>query len=212
MLKEMDIRNLQKDFNLQMKGLLQIGSFNAKEYEPFKQIGVNRFIFIDANPAVIPTLRSILGNDCLVLNYLVSDRDNQKIAFYIANHTQSSSMLKFDKHKIYYPEYSDVINTIELNTITLDSLVKLEQINMLDFNCLMMDVEGAEMMVLRGFEKNLKFIDYIYTELNFDSMYEGCCLEPEITLYLKDMGFSLVKYFDTGFGWGDGIYIKNELL
>lgn len=76
------------------------------------------------------------------------------------------------------------------------------------YNCLMMDVQGAEMMALRGFEQNLKYIDYIYTELNYDSMYEGCCLEPEFTVYLKQRGYKLVKSFDTGYGWGDGLYIK----
>lgn len=205
----MDIRDLQTEFGLQIKGLLQIGSFNAAEYEPFKQIGVNHFIFVDANPEVIPGLEQSLGKDCRVLNYLISDKDNETHTFHIANHAQSSSILKFDKHKQYHPEYSEVVKTLELTSITLDSLVTQEHVAMQDYNCLMMDIQGAEMMALRGFEQNLQHIDYIYTELNFDSMYEGCCLEPEFTLYLQQRGYSLVKSFDTGYGWGDGLYIKD---
>lgn len=212
MLREMDIRDLRTEFNLKIEGLLQIGSFNATEYEPFKQIGVNRFIFVDANPEIIPVLKSSLGEDCRILNYLISDQDDQEHTFHIANHAQSSSILKFDKHKQYHPEYSQVIKTLQLSSITLDSLIIREHIDMQSYNCLMMDIQGAEMMALQGFERNLGHIDYIYTELNFDSMYEGCCLEPEFTLYLQERGYTLVKLFDTGYGWGDGLYIKQSLL
>jgi FkbM family methyltransferase len=208
MLREMDIRDLHEEFNLKIKGLLQVGSFNAGEYIPFREIGTSNFIFIDANPEVIPNLTRTLGEDCKIFNNLVADRDDELYTFHIANHPQSSSMLKFDKHREYHPEYSDIVKTITLNSIMLDTLIKKESIDISKYNCLMMDVQGAEMMVLRGFEENLKHIDYIYTELNFDSMYEGCCLEPEFTLYLKNKGFNLVKWFDTGFGWGDGLYIK----
>ena len=211
MLREMDIRDLQTEFNLTIRGLLQVGSFNAAEYRPFKEIGVDRFIFIDANPDVMPILKNTLGDDCRVLNYLVTDKDGEECTFHIANHAQSSSILKFDKHKQYHPEYSQVVKTLQLPSITLDSLVIREGLDMQNYNCLMMDIQGAEMMALQGFEKNLSYIDYIYTELNFDSMYEGCCLEPQFTLYLRERGYTLVKSFDTGYGWGDGLYIKQDL-
>jgi FkbM family methyltransferase len=212
MLIEMDIRDLRIEFDLKIKGLLQVGSFNADEYAPFKEMGVSNFVFIDANPDVIPSLQSTLGEDCIILNYLISDKDNEIYTFNIANHAQSSSILKFDKHTIYHPEYSNVVKTIQLSSITLDSLIIHEKLNMSLYNFLMMDIQGAEMMALRGFEKNLRYIDYIYTELNFDSMYEGCCLEPQFTQYLESKDYKLVSFFDTGYGWGDGLYIKQNLL
>jgi hypothetical protein len=35
-------------------------------------------------------------------------------------------------------------------------------------------------------------------------------LEREFTEYLNGLGFNLVKYFDTGFGWGDGLYVRGD--
>ncbi len=212
MLREMDIRDLRAKYNLDIKGLIQVGSFTASEYEPFKEVGATKFIFIDANPEVIPQLQDKFGDDCRVLNYLISDKDGDEYDFNIANHVQSSSMLEFDKHKFYHPTYSEVVKTLPLTSITLDTLIKQESIDMSQYNCLMMDIQGAEMMALKGFEGNLSCIDYIYTELNFDSMYKGCCLEPEFTLYLADRGYTLVESFDTGHGWGDGLYVKQELI
>lgn len=210
MLKELDFRELKKEFTLNFKGLIQVGSFISKEFTILKELGISDFILIDANPNIIEELKNNVDSNCKILNELISDEDEKLYTFNIANHTQSSSMLKFDKHKKYYPTMSDVVDTIELKSVTLDTLVARENIDITKYNTLMMDVQGAEIFVLKGFQENISNIDYIYTELNFDSMYEGCMLEPEFTEYLNGLGFNLVKYFDTGFGWGDGLYVRGD--
>lgn len=210
MLKEMDLRELKTEFNLQIKGIIQVGSFLAKEYPILKNLGVNDFIFLEANPNIISELKSNIDPECLVFNELVADEDEKEYTFQIANHGQSSSMLNFDKHKDYHPEFSTVVDTVNLKSIKLDTLITRESINMEKYNCLMVDVQGAEIHVLKGFEKNLDYIDYIHAELNYDSMYEGCCLEPVFTEYLHSKGFNLVKSFNTGLGWGDGLYIRQN--
>jgi hypothetical protein len=121
-------------------------------------------------------------------------------------------MLELDLHSKYHPEYSNIVDNIKLKTITLDSLIERNNVNIVEYNTLMIDVQGAEYLVLKGFKKNIKNIDYIYTELNFESMYKNCILEKDLTPYLSNLGFTLVEYFNTGFGWGDGLYIKNNLL
>lgn len=209
-LKELDFRELKKEFTLNFKGLIQVGSFISKEFTILKELGISDFILIDANPNIIEELKNNVDSNCKILNELISDEDEKLYTFNIANHTQSSSMLKFDKHKKYYPTMSDVVDTIELKSVTLDTLVARENIDITKYNTLMMDVQGAEIFVLKGFQENISNIDYIYTELNFDSMYEGCMLEPEFTEYLNGLGFNLVKYFDTGFGWGDGLYVRGD--
>lgn len=206
----MDLQDLKSEFNLQIKGILQVGSFLAKEYKILKNLGVDNFIFLEANPNIITDLKQNIGPECLVYNELVADIDNQEYVFQIANHGQSSSMLKFDKHKDYHPEFSAVVDTVTLKSIKLDTLITRESIDMTKYNCLMVDVQGAEIHVLKGFEQYLKYIDYIHAELNYDSMYEGCYLEPEFTNYLQARGFRLVKSFDTGLGWGDGLYIREN--
>lgn len=206
----MDLQDLKSEFNLQIEGIIQVGSFLAKEYAILKNLGVSNFIFLEANPNIITELKQNIGPECLVYNELVADTDGQEYTFQIANHGQSSSMLNFDKHKEYHPDFSTVVDTVNLKSIKLDTLITRERINMKNYNCLMVDVQGAEIHVLRGFEQHLKYIDYIHAELNYDSMYEGCCLEPEFTNYLQGRGFKLVKSFDTGLGWGDGLYIREN--
>jgi FkbM family methyltransferase len=208
MLKELDLRDLRLEFDLKFMGIIQVGSFVSKEFSKLKELGVSDFIFVEANPNIIPELKNNVDESCIILNELISDVDNVEYDFYISNHLQSSSMLKFDKHSHYYPTMSDVVDTIKLKSITLDSLIKREDIDMKKFNTLMLDVQGAELMVINGFLKNINFIDYIYTEINFDTMYDGCTLESEFTDYMQSIGFYLLKYFNTGSGWGDALYVR----
>ena len=212
MLKELDLEYLHKKFLIKPKGIIQVGGFLSSEYIAFQKLNINNLIFIEANPSIIDRLKNNVDADCKVLNELITDQDYKEYEFKISNHTQSSSILEFDKHKIYHPDMSTVVETIDLTSITLDTLIDRENININKYDMLMIDVQGAEMLVLKGFSKNLNNIKYVYTELNFDSMYNNCVLEPELTEYMKQNDFVLLDYFDTGKGWGDGVYVhKREL-
>jgi len=212
MLVELDLRDLKKEFQFDIKGMIQVGSFIVKEYPILQEVGFTDYIFIEANSLLIDKMKENVGPNCLILNELITDVDGKEYEFNISNHVQASSILKFAKHKEYYPTLSDIVETITMKGITMDSLIQRESIDMNKFNFLMIDVQGAEMLVLRGFESNLQHIKYIYTELNYDSMYEGCCLEKDLTQYLEQHGFYLAKSFDTGHGWGDGLYIRKDSI
>jgi FkbM family methyltransferase len=211
MLIEMDLRDLRNEFDLKIQGIIQVGSHTVKEYKILKELCKN-FIFIDANPNVINDLSKKISENDIVFNSLLSDVDDLEVDFYILNHEQSSSMLELDLHSKYHPEYSKIVDKIKLKTSTLDSLIERNNINTSKYNMLMIDVQGAEYLVLKGFEKNINNIDYIYTELNFENMYKNCVIEKDLTEYLSTLGYTLKKSFNTGFGWGDGLYIKNNLL
>lgn len=211
MLIELDLRNLKTEFQLNVTGMIQIGSFIVKEYPILQEVGFTDYIFIEANSLLIDKLKENVGPTCQVFNELITDVDDKEYEFNISNHVQASSILKFKKHKEYYPNLSEVVETVTMKGITMDSLIRRESVDMTKFNFLMIDVQGAEMFVLKGFENNLKYVNYIYTELNYDTMYEGCCIEKDLTNYLGQRGFYLAKSFDTGYGWGDGLYIRQGL-
>jgi hypothetical protein len=67
-------------------------------------------------------------------------------------------------------------------------------------------------------ETHLAHVDYIYTEVNSDAVYENATLIGEMDDYLKEHGFTRVEtnwhcQWDNGFyrncKWGDAFYIKN---
>jgi hypothetical protein len=77
------------------------------------------------------------------------------------------------------------------------------------FNFINLDIQGAELKALKGMEEYLHQIDYIYTEVNSDYVYEGCALIGEIDEYLQKFGLIRVETKWCGdYKWGDALYIR----
>ena len=72
-----------------------------------------------------------------------------------------------------------------------------------------MDIQGSELLVLKGSTNILKNFDLIYTEINFKEMYEGCALADDLDNFLEIYGFyrSMTSTPESEH-WGDAIYIK----
>ena len=72
-----------------------------------------------------------------------------------------------------------------------------------------LDIQGAELMALKGSTKTLKNIDIINTEINKTELYEDCVLLDELEKFLFDQGFykhsENYKYSPE---WGDAIFLK----
>ena len=204
----MNLEDLSKNHNLTICGVINVGAYLAKEYETFKKMNIRNIIFIEANPNIIENLKNNVGPECLIYNHLIYDKDDVELDFKISNHLQSSSILDFARHKLYHPDYSEVTSVIKLKTKTLDTVVEESNMSLIDYNILMMDVQGAENFVLDGFKKNIKFMDYIFTEVNFEQMYSNCIMFGQLNVVLRDLGFKLLEHFDTGKGWGDALYAR----
>ena len=84
------------------------------------------------------------------------------------------------------------------------------EIDISDFNFINIDVQGYELEVLRGSENTLNNIDYVYTEINVEEVYENAPHVDELDKFLSTYGFSRVETDLSGTTWGDAFYIKNK--
>lgn len=90
------------------------------------------------------------------------------------------------QHRFYSKtvEKSEEINKIiEVDTVLLDDIVKELKIKVIDF--LKIDVEGAELDVLKGAKESLKFTKNIAMELHYEG--EG----EEVRRFLEERGFTV---------------------
>jgi FkbM family methyltransferase len=192
------------------KGIIHIGAHLMEEREDYISQGLNNTIWIEANPKVYSNIEFVNNepNNERVFNYAISDEDNKLYEFNITNNGQSSSILKLDKHKIHHPQIhvSDVIN---VNSKRMETLLLENNINIDNYDFLNIDIQGAELLALKGFGNLLNNIKYIYTEINTNTLYKDCALVSEIDEYLSKYGFKRVETSMTEFEWGDALYIKN---
>ena len=75
-----------------------------------------------------------------------------------------------------------------------------------------MDVQGAELKVLKGIGDYISGFDYIYSEVNVASLYKNCVQLPELESYLDAHGFVRRETNITEFEWGDAIFVRKELV
>jgi FkbM family methyltransferase len=191
------------------KGIIHIGAHLMEERSDYISQGLYNTIWIEANPKVYSNIKFVNdeSNDERAFNYAISDEDNKLYEFNITNNGQSSSILKLDKHKIHHPQIhvSDIIN---IHSKRMDTLLSENNININDYDFLNIDIQGAELLALKGFGNLLNNIKYIYTEINTNTLYEDCALVSEIDEYLSKYEFKRVETSMTEFEWGDALYIK----
>ena len=93
----------------------------------------------------------------------------------------------------------------------MDTLIREKNININNYDFLNIDIQGAELLALKGFGDLLYNIKYIYTEINKNYLYKDCALVDEIDEYLISYGFDRVETSMTEFEWGDALYVKKNL-
>jgi len=125
------------------------------------------------------------------------------------NNIQSSSVLEFGTHLQEHPWVSYVAK-IPLKTITVDTFFERTNLDPSLCDFWNFDIQGAELMALRGATQSIKHAKAIYLEVNVKELYKNCALMDEIDEFLSAYNFKRVLTNITGHGWGDALYIVDN--
>lgn len=204
-----------KSSGISPRGVLHIGAHHGEEGQDYANHGVKYVVWLDANRNV---LRHLYDNTKFLpmkqeyLTGVLSDVDNEKVDFLVTNNGQSSSILPLGTHKDHYPHIHVVesrpVTTSRFDTFYRENLAKIELENIQMIN---LDVQGAELKVLKGFGSLLETyqnIKMIYTEINREAVYVGAALVEELDSHLSQFGFTRILTKDVQQGWGDALYIR----
>ncbi len=192
-------------------GVFHIGAHWGEEAKDYFNSSVENVIWIEAIPKEFEQLvRNIQGFPRMVaINECIADVDGKEMTFNISNNeAQSSSLLELDYHKKDHPDVY-FTSQIQVKTKRVDTLLKERKINLANYNFLNIDLQGAELMALRGMGEELHKIKYAYIEVNKKHEYKDCPLIEDIDAYMNEFGFVRVETeWCGGFSWGDAFYIK----
>lgn len=204
---------LVEKYGIRPKGVFHIGANTGQEAQQYLDKGVENQIWIEPIPEIFEQLQKNIESNphALAIQACVSNKSLQTVVFNITNNNgESSSFLPLAKHLEYHPTVQNV-NAIEMITITADDIIETAHIDMQHYDFLNLDIQGAELLALQGMEKNLKHINYVYTEVNVDELYQGCALMHQIDEFLESHGFVGVECKLTDCQWGDKFYIRKNL-
>jgi hypothetical protein len=201
-----------KKYGFLPNGIIHIGAHALEEMVDYQSSGVNNIIWIEGNPALYEAgISKTQGTGQKFLQGLIYDEDDIELDFNITNNMQSSSILKFGKHKEYHPSV-DVIDVIKLKSTRIDTLLRKNDVDEKTYDFLNLDIQGVELRAIISCGSYLDNIKYIYTEVNSGEVYERNDLIENIDSFLSDKGFARVETSMTQFEWGDAFYIKRDLL
>jgi FkbM family methyltransferase len=175
-----------------------------EERSEYNKNGLFNTIWVEANTQIFNSIKS---NGEIVFNYAISNVDGEVYNLNVTNNGQSSSILELDKHKIHHPQIF-VSNIIKIDSKRMDTLISENNIDISEYDFINLDIQGAELLALKGFGDLLSKFKFIYTEVNTNTLYKNCALIDQIDEYVSTFGFSRVETSMTEFEWGDALYIR----
>lgn len=201
-----DLVDLKSKYDMKITGILHVGAHTGEEAPKYAECGIQNVVWVEANPLLIAPLTQFVepyGHE--VIQALVADEEGKEIEFNVSNNGQSSSILDLGLHEFYVHDVWYTGTQKHIST-TIDALGKQHGFLHAGFNFLNMDLQGAELLALKGATEYIKDADYIYTEVNSGYVYKECALIPELDAFLSD--FHRVETSMTPHEWGDALYVR----
>lgn len=146
-----------------------------------------------------------------ILNAVLGEKDNERVAFYIAGtEFSSSSILEPYLIQASHPG-TELIEKRNYTTVTLDTLVSNNLNALIDNSLMILDLQGAELQVLKGATNTLNKIGYIITEVSIRKLYKKNDSFKQLRRYLHSQNYLLVRAeINYTTGWGEALFIRKD--
>jgi len=189
--------------------IVHVGAHQGQEAAQYDAWGAEKVIWIEADPGQLPSLNKQIEHirsqprsgfaklfgasktEHLVINALVGDVDGEDTAFYIYSNEGASNSL-FTKHPDVDERFDWLTETgdvLRLKMRSLDALLVENGIKPENVDFLAMDIQGAELLCLKGATQLLESLQYIETEISKTPFYDGGVLLDELEPWLNERGF-----------------------
>jgi FkbM family methyltransferase len=188
-------------------GVLHVGANCGQEAKSYAKHNL-KVVWFEPIPDVYKQLEFNIREYPMqrAFNCLVADVDGKKFKFHLANNNgESSSVFEMSQHKDVWPEIA-FHDCIELESRTVASVLQENGLDFKDFQALVLDVQGAELLVLKGCEPLFDSLRFIRTEVADFESYAGGCQLPDLERFLLANHFHEVSRNIIGRRRGGGFY------
>lgn len=209
---------IMKVNGFKISGILQIGASSGQEVEAISNSGSSISILVEPLPEPYSILKekAMKFKNMTTIQALCSNKSGEEVDFQIAdNGGMSSSILKPENHLKIHPEvkfkYSKKIKTITVDDM-MSAVKKRLGLPIEKIDTLLMDVQGAEHLVIEGSAWTLRKIKYVYCEVSYGGLYKGDMPLEEFQKMMQDHGFRMHTLIMGRKGWGDALFVRDEYL
>lgn len=161
-------------------------------YEPLLRRGVADVVGFEPNPEGLAKLNAQKGPFETYLPHAIGDGQRHTLHFCAA--PGMTSLLEPNPAVLNlfhgFPSWGQVVATEEVDTMRLDDIPETVGLDLLK-----MDIQGAELMVLRNAEARLADALVIQVEVEFLPMYIGQPLFGDLHIFMREHGFVFHRFF-----------------
>ena len=182
---------------LNIKTVIHVGAHHAQELEFYDAMGASAVLWIEASPTefsgLTARLRQATGKTRHVaVNAFAGETTGQTLSLRrFSNEGMSSSI--FPPTSLFrenWPHTEETGTTEDVVTARLDDIASENGFSEADL--LVVDVQGAELIVLRGAEMLLAQAKAVISEVSKQEFYEGGVQQPVLRQFLRMHGFEQV--------------------
>ena len=198
---------LLRRYKISPTQIIHVGAWEGLDVPEYKSLGIPKITLVEAMPNKASALRERYGNDeqIQIIEAAASDTSNKTVTFYPLDYG-SSSLLKprIESLQHVFADFIEV-EPIDVQTMRIDDIETSDNSKIM----LIIDVQGAELQVLRGSIETLKKTVLLKVEVSTTTYYEGQSYQNEIALFLRIRGFIRVSQrISKKMGQGDAIFIR----
>jgi FkbM family methyltransferase len=177
------------------EGVIHIGANNGYEKKVYKKYNVKRVIWIEADPFIFKKLQNNIQSlkNHKAYQRLMLNLDKKSVNFNIMNNEGNSSSIYKPKDHLQIVPNVKIVKTINLISTTLKSFIKKESIKIDNFDTLVVDTQGSELLILKGASNLINKFKFISIEVTEFELYEKTCLFYQVANYLNRYNFKEIK-------------------
>ena len=147
-------------------------------------------LWIEANPKIFIELENNVSTyvNQKAYNILLHETDDEEFLFNISsNDGASSSIYNFGTESL--KDNLKMVEKIKLKSKKIDTFLLQKSVQAKDYDFWVMDVQGAELPVLKGAKKSLESCNFIYVEVSHGDYYKNGTQWTDLKNFLKINNF-----------------------
>lgn len=196
-----------------VSGLVHVGAHLGQEMQNYLDLGLERIVWIEADPDLARELgdrvaASTAPERQTVINSLIADADDCEHDFYkFSNNGESSSLFRSTPVlQERWPTVHETGDILHLRSQRLDTALQNAGVSPSQIDVLVLDVQGAEVLALKGAGGFLDAARFVEVEVSQAQIYAGAPLIDEVSAALRAAGFTAM----TDAPWhGDMVFARN---
>ena len=183
------------DYLRSCSGVIHVGANTGQERDTYAGYRLP-VIWIEPLPAQFERLKQnikVYPNQ-VAIKGLITDRDDVSTILHVSNNDGiSSSILDLSLHRDIWPDVH-YVDDIAVNSVRLQTAIGRAGLDISNYDALVMDTLGVELLILRGLGADITHFKYIKTEAADFESFKGCATVSEISEFLiSSYGYRLLR-------------------